>query len=61
MIVKIVDPRGAVNYPEVADVEAIRGSAPKSAILAIKGAIDELESGVKSGFESAAQDVDFLS
>lgn len=61
-IEKIVRPDGAIiTAPDEAAVKVIRGNAPDSEIDKVEKAIQELSSGAKSGFESLAQEHDFLS
>jgi hypothetical protein len=61
-IEKIVRPDGAIiTAPDEAAVKVIRGNAPDSEIDKVEAAIQELSSGAKSGFESLAQEHDFLS
>lgn len=61
-IEKIVAPNGAVKAaPSEADIRALRGRAPDSEIAKVEAAIQELTAGAKSGFESLAQEHDFLS
>lgn len=58
---KIVRGDGAVLLPDEATVRIIRGQAPDSEIDKVEAAIQELSVGAKSGFESLAQEHDFLS
>lgn len=60
-IVKLEDPSGKVGIPGEEFILSLREKAGRTVIAAISGAIDELVSGAKSGFESSAQDIDFLS
>lgn len=61
-IEKIVRPDGAVIVaPDEAAISVIRGNAPDSEIDKVEAAIQELSGGAKSGFESLAQEHDFLS
>lgn len=61
-IEKIVRPDGAVIIaPDEAAVKIIRGNSPDSEIAKVEKAIQELTEGAKSGFESLAQEHDFLS
>lgn len=61
-IEKIVAPSGAVIVaPSEADIKVIRGNAPDPAVEKVEAAIKELSTGVKSGFETLAQEHDFLS
>jgi len=61
-IEKIVNPQGAINVaPSEQDVAALRGNSPDSEIAKVEAAIQELSTGAKSGFESLAQEHDFLS
>lgn len=59
---KIVAPNGAVNAaPDEGAIKVLRGNSPDSEIDKVEKAIQELSSGAKSGFESLAQEHDFLS
>lgn len=61
-IEKIVAPNGAINTaPDEAAIRVLRGNSPDSEIDKVEKAIQELSSGAKSGFESLAQEHDFLS
>ena len=61
-IEKIVRPDGAVIVaPDETAVKIIRGNSPDSEIAKVEKAIQELTEGAKSGFESLAQEHDFLS
>ena len=61
-IEKIVRPDGAVIVaPDEATIKVIRGNSPDSEIAKVEKAIQELTEGAKSGFESLAQEHDFLS
>lgn len=61
-IEKIVRPDGAVIVaPDEAAIKIIRGNSPDSEIAKVEKAIQELTEGTKSGFESLAQEHDFLS
>lgn len=62
MTVKIVAPDGAVQVnPPLEVVQQFRDFAPSAALNAIDAGIQELSNGVKAGFETAAQETDFLS
>lgn len=62
MTVKIVAPTGAVQVnPPLETIQQIRDFAPVAALDQISQGIQELSNGVRSGFEAAAQDTDFLS
>lgn len=59
---RIVAPDGSVHAPVTeADAKLFRNNAPEPAITAVNTAIRELSEGVKNGFESLAQEHDFLS
>ena len=61
-ITKIVKPDGSVLVaPDAAAIKVIRGNSPDSEVDKIEAAIQELTGGAKSGFESIAQEHDFLS
>lgn len=60
-IVKVTDPSGAVALPDEKTILDLRNALGRTASLAISNGIRELVDGAKSGFESAAKDVDFLS
>lgn len=61
-ITKIVRPDGAIiTAPDEGAIKIIRGNSPDSEIEKVEKAIQELTSGAKSGFESLAQEHDFLS
>lgn len=60
-IEKIVRPDGAILLADEATVRVIRGNSPDSEIEKVERAIQELSEGAKSGFESLAQEHDFLS
>ena len=62
MTVKIVDPNGAVQInPSLETIQQIRDLAPVAALDKIAQGIQELTTGVRSGFEAALQETDFLS
>lgn len=61
-ITRIVRPDGAVIVaPDAAAIKVIRGNSPDSEIDKVEAAIQDLMGGAKSGFESLAQEHDFLS
>lgn len=61
-ITKIERSDGAVIVaPDAAAISIIRGNSADSEIDKVEGAIQELMGGAKSGFESLAQEHDFLS
>lgn len=61
-IERIVWPDGTIlAAPDESDIKFIRGNSPDSEIDKVEKAIQELSSGAKSGFESLAQEHDFLS
>lgn len=60
-IVKFEDPSGAVAIMSDDLVRQLREDAGRTVFRTIADGIRELEEGTKSGFESDAQDVDFLS
>lgn len=61
-IERIVAPNGAiVAAPDEVAIKVLRGNSPDSEIDKVERAIQELSSGAKSGFESLAQEHDFLS
>lgn len=61
-ITKIVRPDGAaIVAPDEGTIKVIRGQAADSEVDKIEAAIQELTEGAKSGFESLAQEHDFLS
>lgn len=60
-IEKIVRPDGAILLSDEAAIKIIRGNAPDSELAKVEKAIQELTEGAKSGFESLAQEHDFLS
>lgn len=61
-ITKITRPDGStLTAPDASTIKVIRGNAPDSEIDKVEKAIQELSSGAKSGFESLAQEHDFLS
>lgn len=61
-ITKIEKPDGSVLVaPDAAAIKIIRGNSPDSEIDKVEAAIRELTGGAKSGFESLAQEHDFLS
>lgn len=60
-IEKIVAPNGAVKaVPEVSDVKILRGQLPDSEVAKVEKGIQNLTEGAKSGFETLAQEHDFL-
>lgn len=62
MTVKITAPNGAVQItPSLESIQQFRDFAPTAALDAISAGIQELTTGVKAGFEAAAQETDFLS
>lgn len=61
-IEKIVRPDGAaIVSPDEGAIKILRGNAPDSELAKVEKAIQELTEGAKSGFESLAQEHDFLS
>lgn len=60
-VVEIAAPDGSVLNPTEADIINFRNNAPDSAIVAVEIAIKELSEGSKSGYETAVQEIDFLS
>lgn len=59
---RIVFPDGGmIAAPSEADIRTLRGQSPDSELDKVEKAIQELTSGAKSGFESLAQEHDFLS
>ena len=61
-IEKIVAPNGSLRVaPSEAEVKILRGNSPDSEIAKVERAIQGLTEGAKSGFESLAQEHDFLS
>lgn len=60
-IEKIVRPDGAILLSDEASIKVIRGNAPDSELAKVEKAIQGLTEGAKSGFESLAQEHDFLS
>lgn len=61
-IEKIVAPDGSARVaPDEADIKVLRGNSPDSELAKVEKAIQELTEGAKSGFESLAQEHDFLS
>lgn len=60
-IVKVTDPQGRVSIPNEENILQMRTAVGRSVVATISDAIQELVTGVKSGFESSVQDVDFLS
>lgn len=61
-ITRIERPDGsALVAPTEADVALIRGRTPESELLRVAEAIRGLQEGAKGGFETLAQDTDFLS
>lgn len=60
-IVKVEDPKGAVQIVDEDTVEILYNQASRSVHEAINAGIDELTSGSHKGFETAVQEIDFLS
>lgn len=60
-IVKVTDSKGRVSLPTEENIRQLRESAGRTVVEAISRGIGELVTGTRSGFEKAAQDVDFLS
>lgn len=60
-IEKIVRPDGAVLLVDEATIRTLRGKSPDPELAKVEAAIQELSEGAKSGFESLAQEHDFLS
>ena len=60
-IVKIEAPDGSFIVPNEHDIRALRDSAPRVALETIARAINELNTKVRSGYDTAVQDPDFLS
>lgn len=60
-IVRFEDPSGASSVPSEKNILDIRENAGRTLIARIADGINNLIEGTKAGFESAAQDVDFLS
>lgn len=61
-IEKIVSPDGRIMVaPTEEQVKALRGRSADSELAKVEKAIQELSEGAKSGFESLAQEHDFLS
>lgn len=60
-VVEFSTAKGETLVPSEADIIAFRGQAPDSAVVAVESAIHELTSGSKAGYETAVQDLDFLS
>lgn len=59
---KIVAPGGSIRVaPSEADIKVLRGNSPDSEVAKVEAAIKGLTEGAKSGFESLAQEHDFLS
>lgn len=58
---RIDAPDGSVLIPTEEDIINFRNNAPDASITAVELAISELTSGAKAGYESAVQDLDFLS
>lgn len=59
---RIVSPNGGMlAAPSEADIKALRGQSPDSELAKVEAAIQNLTEGAKSGFESLAQEHDFLS
>lgn len=52
---------GMLAAPSEGDIKTLRGQAPDSELTKVEKAIQELSEGAKSGFESLAQEHDFLS
>lgn len=61
VIVKVVDPTGAVSLMSEELAKVLQDKAPKSAQIEINRGINELTEGASQGFEFAAKEVDFLS
>lgn len=61
MIEKIEAEAGVVENVSEGDIKILRDNAPDQALALISKAIDALTEGAKSGFETLAQDHDFLS
>ena len=61
MIVKIVDPEGAVSVASDETVQLLQEKAPRTAQMAITNAVSDLLTGSAEGFEYAAKQADFLS
>lgn len=60
-IERIERPDGAILLSDEAAIKILRGNSPDSELAKIERAIQELSEGAKSGFESLAQEHDFLS
>src|SRR5690606_28206170 len=61
-IEKIVSPNGSLRVaPDESEIKILRGNSPDSELAKVEKAIQELTEGAKSGFESLAQEHDFLS
>lgn len=61
-IEKIVAPNGSLRVaPDESEIKILRGNSPDSELAKVEKAIQELTEGAKSGFESLAQEHDFLS
>lgn len=59
---KIVAPNGSLRVaPDESEIKILRGNSPDSELAKVEKAIQELTEGAKSGFESLAQEHDFLS
>ncbi len=61
MIQKIESPAGELSPVSEADVKTLRGAAPEPALELINKAVAALTEGAKSGFETLAQEHNFLS
>lgn len=61
-IEKIVAPNGSLRVaPDESEIKILRGNSPDSELAKVEKAIQGLTEGAKSGFESLAQEHDFLS
>lgn len=60
-IEKIVRPDGAILLVDEGTIKSLRGQAADSELAKVEKAIQNLTEGAKSGFESLAQEHDFLS
>lgn len=61
-IEKIVSPDGSLRVaPTEGEIKVLRGNSPDSELAKVEAAIKALTEGAKSGFESLAQEHDFLS
>lgn len=58
-IVKLEFPDGRINTDAPSVSQFLFENAPETSVFAAQIAIQELESGVKSGYEAAVQDLDF--